>query len=238
MRYSPSDFFNLAFGLTFVFLARVVFQVSKKQEKEYGSENRAVKALKDFMWASAGMGVFQTLIGTPPLLILFNAVEVDTYLQLYGAGFYIGIIPIMMGVAFLLAMASDFYFPKTRTPILALGMILSIALMIILFITPPSPTRLEGVTFANLPNSANAIIGLFGTLGTAIASITFAYTGLKETVRRISRTRSLFLAIGFMLIAVSGPMHLFTKEPMHYFFLDSLQLIGDIIIAMAILVIK
>lgn len=238
MKYSPSDFFNLAFGLTFVFLARVVFQVHKKQEKQYGGESTAVKALKDFMWGSAGMGVFQMLIGIPPVLILFTDIEMDTYLQLYGAGFYIGIIPIMMGVAFLLAMAADFYFPKLRKPILVLGTILSMALMIILFITPPSPTRLEGVTFANLPDSANAIIGLFGTLGTAIASTTFAYTGLKETVRKISRTRSLFLAIGFMLIAVSGPMHLFTEEPMHYFFLDSLQLIGDIIIAMAILVIK
>ncbi len=235
MQYSISDFLNIAFGIILTLLAIRIYRNYRKK-KEQGI--RTSVALKDFMLAALGMGFFQIMIGVPSLFLLFTTIDIDTYLQLYRTGFCIGIIPLMMSTTFLMLLPSDFYFPKLRKPFLALGIIASVTIMITLLITPSIPTRIDGVTRINASDLTGAIIGIFGSIATGIGSLTFVYTAVKEPVRKISKFKSWLLALGFILIAFAGPMHLFVKTSMQYIIIDSLQIIGVIIIGIAVMIVK
>ncbi len=236
MQYSISDFLNLAFGIILFFLGIKIRKTYQRREEQY--EVKATKAVQDFAMSCIGMGFFQIMIGIPPLFLLLTTLNIDIYLQLYRVGFYIGIMPLMMSTAFLMALPSDFYFPKLRRLILTLGLIASVTIMLALLITPANPIRVEGITRINASGFTNAIIGIFGSIATAVGSITFAYTALSNSLRKISKLRSWFLAIGYIVIAVAGPAHLFVKTSMQYVIFDALQVGGVILIGIAIVALK
>jgi len=236
MQYSISDFLNLAFGFIFFWLgARKYSQLQRE-----GEPNKKEKkmAINDFMMATFSMGFFQILVGGAPLLALFANVDVNKYLQWHTIAYSVGIVPLIMSTAFLLAITADFFFPKRRSLALALGMLASVAIIISLFITPATPTRVAGVTFSNPPPAVAKITAAFGGISVWIGAITFLYGAIKESFGKVSKTKSWLMGLGFLFIGIAGPLHLVLTDPLQYTLLDGMELIGVIFIGTAILVIK
>ena len=195
-------------------------------------EHRAVFA--HFAFFFIFHGIFLLTIALPHLLVIQGRGDLFPTIQSWAI--VEGHFFLYLSMAFFLLASIEFFHPRAAWVAFWAIFIFGIIITWFTIIFPPTPIfdAATGTTLNNFDQRMGWLIPIISTLSFAPAFIIFLVQVFKLTAS-IARTRALILAIGTILTLISGPLHAISKTPFQFLGANLLVFIGNIFLAIAVL---
>jgi hypothetical protein len=196
-------------GITHFLDGLVFIMIGLKLSRNLAKENFKDLALKYFMWFFILLGIFQTIMGLPHI-VLYS--QQSTFPRLMNWGYIIGHVFLYLGLAYAIVMPLQLYFPsrpKLKQLVFYFIIIFGIIITLLNLIKPNAPVfdQTSGSTLLNVNKLVGALIGIITTLSLLPAAVLLIYNGWRLRSDRFVLIRSLLMGGGLLIALFFGPLH-------------------------------